>query len=446
MCPGVNTCVPPSGPTNTSIIFLGEAPGKDEDKKGIPFIGKTGREVNEHYLPLAGLSRDNSYFTNTIRCLPVSSDGRLDKTRSKDVALMNSCANHNLYNEITDINPKLIVPMGAFACLALDPNIDLDLHHGIPYQSDIGMLFPMWHPAGGVHEPKKMLQIRTDWVRLRRYLRGVLHVPKDEYPEPDYQEVTTEAELDLINPWLPMAADTEWSKSKGAYCLTYSQMPGTGRLIRASRVDLLERFQRIIEDWQSIIIFHNWMYDKKITGEMKLTFPDQVIRDSMIRAFHLGNIPQGLKALCFRLLGMKMQDFEDLVIPFSTPEILKYYRAAFAIDWPKPEEQLIRQDDGSYKVYKPQGMNTKLKRFFTDYTKNPAKDIFKAWENWEGPTTELIEEELGPWPGMDIAHVPFDLMKHYACRDADGTIRLWPKLEELKEKAMTGIPQENWEV
>jgi len=66
-CPGVNHCISGDGPqcNDSTVVCLGEAPGRDEQRRQQVFIGKTGRELNEHYLLLAGLRRgQNVYVTN----------------------------------------------------------------------------------------------------------------------------------------------------------------------------------------------------------------------------------------------------------------------------------------------------------------------------------------------------------------------------------------------
>lgn len=425
-------------------MFIGEAPGKEENKRGVPFVGKTGQEVNEHYLPLAGLKRETSYFTNAIKCLPTTNGGKLDKKRQGDIALLQSCANHHLFEEMLAREPKLLIPMGAFACLAIDPTINLELDHGHLVQTRLGIpAFPMYHPAGGLHEPKKMLHIRTDWDRLRRHLAHKLPAVCDAFPEPDYAEVVSVSEIRCIDYTKPMAADTESSRNLGPYCLTYSQEPGTGRLIRAERTDLLAAFQARLAQWQSIILFHNWLYDKPVTEEMGLQFPAKAMRDTMLWAFHLGNLPQGLKALAKRELGMVMEDFVDVVSPHSTKLVLDYYRQAQEHAWPKPEEELVRDKVGKWKLYKPQSMSTKFKRFFTDYSKSADKDVFAMWEdNWTD-SQGMIEAACGPWPGLDIAHVPFDQMLFYACRDADAGLRMLPILQHMR-RMVRHKPQEKW--
>src|SRR6185436_3630423 len=121
---------------------------------------------------------------NSISCLPPSVGGKLDPKRTKDLDLLYSCSEHHLYPEIAETKPKLIIPLGSFACRAIDPDIDLELQHGIPLRTSWGMVFPQFHPAQGLHEPKKMLMIRTDWQRLRQYLVGKLYIARDVYSSP----------------------------------------------------------------------------------------------------------------------------------------------------------------------------------------------------------------------------------------------------------------------
>ena len=393
------------------------------------------------YLPVAGLQRPNCRFTNAIRCLPNTPGGKLDSKKPAHLALLESCTKANLYPEIERLNPSVIVPMGAFACRAIDPEIDLRLHHGIPLECSDYIVFPMYHPAQGLHDPKKVTMLRTDWIRLKEYFHGTLHIPEDTHPNPDYKEAT-ESDIRMIDPTIDMACDTEWSRKEGAYVFTYSQYPGTARLIRAGS-PLFKLLQAKLDRYQALIWFHNWLYDWDNITALGLEMPRKRMRDSMVLCFHLGNMPQALKELAYRELGMEMQDFDDLVIPHSRPEVFDYYRAAYNYKWPKPEPYQYRDEDGELKIKRPQSMNTKLKRFFTDYSKNPDKDVFNMWEeNWVDEQ-QMIEEKLGPWPGKDIAHVPFNEMLYYACRDADALIRLIPILKAMR-RVVRFEPQEKW--
>lgn len=445
LCPGTHHCVAPSGPCRKGdTLFVGEAPGKDENIKHMPFVGKTGQEVNQHYLPLAGLQRSSSSFINAIACMPPSAGGKINLNQAKSRALLESCAEMHLYPLIERMQPKLIVPMGAFACEAIDPDLHVDIHHGHPRPTRWGIpAFPMNHPARGIHEPKVMLHIREDWMRLKSYLAGTLALPYDEYPEPDYAEITDPYDIGELDPTQSLGGDTEFDRFQEPFCLTLSQTPGTGRLIQANRPDILHALQARLRIWEAPILFHNWLADAPIVAKMGLQFPHHRLVDTMLLAYHLGILPQGLKALAFRELGMAMEDFSDLVAPFSTEKVLRYLRLAYAEEWPKPEADIVRGDDGQWVQYKPQGMKTKLKRFFTDYVKSDGeKDVFKSWDNWEA-SQAMIEEQCGPFPGLCITHVPFEHILPYACRDADALIRLYPILKAMKRQVRKTTP-DHW--
>jgi hypothetical protein len=195
--------------------------------------------------------------------------------------------------------------------------------------------------------------------------------------------------------------------------------------------------------WQGHILFHNWLFDGEVVEAMGLNFPWRRIVDTMIKVFELGNLPQGLKALAYRELGMVMQDFDDLVTPYSRELVLDYYRQAYHEEWGTPAEELVREAGGRWKLYKPQGFRTKLKRFWTDYSKNPEKDVFSMWsDNWED-AHEAVEKKLGPWPGKCVSHVPFEEVLSYACRDADATIRLWLVIQHMERRVRKSV-QERW--
>lgn len=443
LCPGINKCLPPDGPEGAEILFVGEAPGRDEQSRGQVFVGRAGDELNGHYLPLAGLRRFGIRLTNVIRCMPDTPKNKLDPQKQPHLDLMDSCANRHLYPVLErSSHIKLIVPLGGFAVRAICPEVDLERQHGFPVDTIWGIpAFPMYHPNLAMHEPKKMLHLRNDWMRLKAYLRGHLRVPVDLYPNPDYQEITRAAQLD-IDPGAYLAGDTEFTKTGAPYCFTYSQQPGHARLIRAERADLFDKFQRAITGHRGPILFHNWPADAPIVHALGLRLPHARIVDTMVRVFHLGNLPQGLKNLVWRELGVTMQEFTDIVHPHSYRLAREFFERVKAIDWPKPEEQLLEKDTGGYKLYKPQGLNTKLKRLFTDAGKNPDIDWSQRWKNWE-PHHAEIEAACGEFPGVCISHAPFEEVLPYACADADMLGRLWPLLQRMRRNVRKK-PQEDW--
>lgn len=467
LCPGDHNCVPADGPEGADYLFLGEGPGFREDEKRKPFCGPTGTELNDHYLKIAGLPRSTVRVDNAMKCMPKGHKGKMDMKRQADRDLAACCAQTHLYPALERNRYKLIIAMGAFACNAIDPSINLEFQHGIPVSTKWGDVFPMYHPSQGLHEPKKMLMIRTDWTRLRKYITGRLRIPTDIYKGREQYEALSGANdvhtvLQGIDFSSPLATDTETTKSRHPFCLTFSARPGTGYLIREDDGAALLTLQEYLDEWTGPLLFHNWLFDGLVVSQMGLRYKYKKIVDTMVRVFQLGNLPQGLKALSYRESGMDMQDFNDLVTPYSNPLVLKYYREALAIEWPKPDPVLERNKDGTFKVKQPQRMNTKIKGFLTRYAKSEAlristsrdedeeddeddeelTDAFGIWKKWES-AHEMVQAEMGSWPGKCITHVPFHKVIHYACRDADATLRLWPIIRHM-ERQVRRKPQENW--
>jgi len=103
LCKTRNNSVPGKGDYNSKIIFIGEAPGRSEDKAGEPFIGAAGKKLSDA-LEHAGISREAVYITNIVKCRP-------PKNRVPTQTEKESCRNY-LESEIALIKPKVICIMG----------------------------------------------------------------------------------------------------------------------------------------------------------------------------------------------------------------------------------------------------------------------------------------------------------------------------------------------
>src|SRR5262245_43361040 len=183
-CPGDRTCVAGHGPRPARVMCIGEAPGRDEDFKGVPFIGYAGREFNENYLFLAGLKRQEVYVTNTRKCRP-------DLNRKPTYNEATTCAGHFIPEEIQAVQPEVIILMGATAC-SLTPDIDLETEHGIPRKGELYgwpcWIVPMFHPAAGLHDTAMMTPMLQDWSDLGYWLHmGRWMWAVDDIPNRDYR-------------------------------------------------------------------------------------------------------------------------------------------------------------------------------------------------------------------------------------------------------------------
>jgi uracil-DNA glycosylase len=448
-CPGTNNVVPPDmGPySDASIMFVGEAPGANEDEHGRPFIGKTGAEFNDHYLRLCGLDRDSVYITNTVKCRPRNNQTPKDYLRE-------SCSHWHLSEEIQRYKPEYVVLMGATACATVD-NVNLDIHHGIPLRRTLFghecTVFPMWHPAVGMHDTKMMTPLREDFIALNKVLRGEWKGPVDEYPRPDYRRLRNKHDIKEVFTKLTdwngdVAIDTETRPGRRPFCLTFSAQPGTGYLVGADNQELVDEFKRYMGLWKGRYVFHNWVYDAGVLELMGITLDFKRVQDTMIRSYNLGrHLRVGLKILAYRLCGIEMQEFEDLVLPYAYAEILEYLKRVQSVEWPKPELVKVIQPDGTWKDKQRQGLNQRLKRLFTDLDKCTDESklksiIIERWEDWDVDIVLPAIEMFGNFPEPDIAQVPEHELIGYACRDADATLRLLPVLEkearELQAKVM----------
>lgn len=170
-CPRVRPPVPSTGPTPSRLMFLGEAPSREEDRHGMPFCGPTGLELSQLYFPILNLTRDDFHITNARMC----SHWDYHNPTPQEAA---DCMATHLGPLLAQVRPQIVIPMGAVAC-SLWPAIRLGLHHGVPqverWGAWEGVLFPMYHPSAGMKPGGGgyMISMTNDFNELRKLL-GVL--------------------------------------------------------------------------------------------------------------------------------------------------------------------------------------------------------------------------------------------------------------------------------
>lgn len=150
------------GDPDAKIMFVGEAPGKDEDEQGRPFVGRSGRLLNK-CLEIAGLKRPNVFITNIVKCRPP--DNR--KPLPAEVAFYKPI----LLNEIKIIRPKIICTLGASALEAFmtDP-FSMSKIRGKILTFDGTNLLPTYHPAYILRNPAAEPQFQEDLIKASKYI------------------------------------------------------------------------------------------------------------------------------------------------------------------------------------------------------------------------------------------------------------------------------------
>ncbi len=139
--------VPGAGNPKASIVFIGEAPGKEEDVRGIPFVGRAGQFLNE-MLGEIGMKREDIYITNIVKYRPPNNRDPLPEEKE-------ACAPW-LYEELDSINPKLIIFLGRHSMNNFFPDLKISDAHGKLIQKKFKRInttsfLPLYHPASALY-------------------------------------------------------------------------------------------------------------------------------------------------------------------------------------------------------------------------------------------------------------------------------------------------------
>ena len=152
------------GNIDSNIMFIGEAPGKEEDEVGKPFIGRSGQFLNR-FLQDVGINRQNSYITNVFPWRPPGNRTPL----ASEIEIMKSII--KLHIEI--IKPKIIVPIGSVALKSLDISDSITKAHGNIYETSLGKVFPVYHPAYALRVIIKRKELWLGLLKLKQLLKSI---------------------------------------------------------------------------------------------------------------------------------------------------------------------------------------------------------------------------------------------------------------------------------
>lgn len=462
--------VPGDGPMNSRILFVGEGPGKFENNILKPFVGKTGEELNNTYLPLAGCSRYDIRCTNTFRCKYA------DSSDTPSPEIIKVCAETHLRPELESLNPEILVLMGGIANSLL--HLDVDTVHGTGRISKLwnweGKVFSVYHPALGLHKSSAMQSLLDDFKTLKGFIRGDVGPLVDAFPNPAYYRLRTAAEVDAVMEGrydTPLAIDTESRKVWNGYrpmryigwCLTFCLDSGEAFMIRETDKEAISRFAYHARKFKKIYM-HNEPHDQRVLGGMGVELEWERIVDTMSLAYNDARLPKGLKPLSYQLLGTVMRNFDDVVLPYGRRAAIEYVDQALGMEWPEPVQEptgeietrkckeckgegAIGMGRGKKRTYhdcpkchgecyvtqpkmtRRQGIKQKLSRLVTDYLKNPEIDVVARWENW-GLDVQPLIDKLGPLPLPSVELVPEDEIIEYAGADAHSTRRVGPLVEK----------------
>lgn len=146
------------------LMFVGEAPGEQEDLQGLPFVGRSGQLLDRLILEEMGLTRDDFYIANTVKCRP---PGNRDPLPDE----IEACSPF-LERQLELIGPKVLVTLGNFATkLLLGTPEGISRLRGRVYPYRSGFLVPTFHPSAALRGGGQVVaQMRADLVRAKEAL------------------------------------------------------------------------------------------------------------------------------------------------------------------------------------------------------------------------------------------------------------------------------------
>lgn len=149
-----NNIVFGQGNKNADIMFIGEGPGADEDKQGLPFVGKAGKLMNMAFEGL-GINREEVYIANIVKCRPPN-----NRVPESDEAV--ACLNY-LRNQVILVKPKIIVLLGSTALKNILGNEhSITASRGKWIEKKGIHYMPTWHPAALLRDENKKVEFWRD--------------------------------------------------------------------------------------------------------------------------------------------------------------------------------------------------------------------------------------------------------------------------------------------
>jgi len=154
---GRKKAVPGEGPANAEIMFIGEGPGFHENEQGRPFVGASGKFLDQ-LLAQAGVTREDVFIGNVVKCRPPGNrDPQKDELAECDLYLE---------EQIKTINPSIIVTLGRFSMNKFIPDVKITTVHGQMHKVGDRFVIPMYHPAAALHQAALKPSILADFAKL----------------------------------------------------------------------------------------------------------------------------------------------------------------------------------------------------------------------------------------------------------------------------------------
>ena len=161
-------------------MFIGEAPGFHEDRRGQPFIGAAGAFLDE-LLKMITLRREDVYICNVLKCRP-------PQNRDPQPNEIEACRSY-LDRQIELVHPEIVVTLGRFSMARWFPGARISRIHGQPRRLGGRLYYPMYHPAAALHQPSLRRTIEEDMRRIPELIADAGEV-RDEGPSEQARQLS----------------------------------------------------------------------------------------------------------------------------------------------------------------------------------------------------------------------------------------------------------------
>lgn len=156
------------GNVNADIVFIGEAPGKNEDEQGIPFIGAAGKFLNE-MLGGAGMQRSDVYITNIVKYRPPNNRDPLPEEKKAFWPY--------LLKQLQIIKPKVVITLGRHSMEYFLPGLRISAIHGQPKRIQFGdeklVIIPLYHPAAALYNGSMRQTLIDDFLKVPEIIKKI---------------------------------------------------------------------------------------------------------------------------------------------------------------------------------------------------------------------------------------------------------------------------------
>lgn len=163
------------GNIDTDIILIGEAPGKNEDEQGLPFVGAAGKFLSQ-MLADAGIARSDVYITNIVKYRPPNNRDPLPEEKSAFWPY--------LVRQLDVIQPKIVVTLGRHSMEYFLPEQKISMVHGQPKRITFGdtklVVVPLYHPAAALYNGGMRTTLIEDFMKLPKIIDILNHEKENE--------------------------------------------------------------------------------------------------------------------------------------------------------------------------------------------------------------------------------------------------------------------------